>query len=524
MRDWSSLIDGLKRTVSALSEFGQTAEETTPSPRPLRTSARLANIVVGNTSMVIVAQAARLAAGIGINAVLSRDLGPAGFGRYSLVFVYVGMVMGIIANWGLGSIAVRDASQNPDQTESILGTATALQFVASAASYAILLIAVRTLAAGQVGFAVGVAGVVLLLMPVDTLGLVLQVHMRLARLALVSIPGALLTLGAVAIAAANGAGVTGFVVATTCATVLRYGLILLILRGELVWPRVRPLWHRCWPMLSEAWPLAVATIFVTLINQAPLVLLERFSTPEQVGYFSAANRVASQLTLLPLALSASLYPLLARAAADSPDALGRYLSHALRLMLIVAMPLALAGIVGGSWLAQLLYGPRFAPAAPAVALLVVEAATLFPGIIAGEAMVALGRQRFNLFVLVGGGLVVIVGCAAISRPFGAVGAAVVLLVGYTVIGGCEIIAISLQFRRHLSLRGWPLSIAGMSLSITTLVAGRYLPSGAALVVACVTYVAVLLLFRGLDGRDLRTLRSLATIRRAEPRAWSAAQR
>ncbi|MCL4543828.1 MAG: flippase [Chloroflexi bacterium] len=483
-------------------------------PGTPRADHRVARLVASNTFAQLVARGAIIVAAIGANAMLSRYLGPSAFGRYSLVFAYVGVVSGIFANWGLGSIAVRDASQKPRETEPILTSAAAMQLLASAGSYAVLLLLVRVAAHGQDELAVAVAGVTLLLMPVDILAMALQVQMKLVRVAFASIAGALLKLGAAAGAVGLGWGVTGIITSTIVATVVGYGLLILVLRGCLDWSRLRPQAHRYRPLLAEAWPLAVATVFVTLVNQMPLILLGKLATAEQVGYFSAANKVASQLVVVPLVLSTSLYPVFSRLALEDRASLGRMLSRTLRYMTILAMLLVVLGAATGPWSIQVLYGPLFRPAVPVLLLLVAQSALLYPAILAGEALVALGRQRTNLVIQVSGAVVVTFGCVALSHLYGAVGAAVASLAGYVVVCVCTIVVAHRTLRGCLRVR-W-LAQIGASLGFLAglLIVGRFLPLTRATAVALVFYGLLLFALRVLDQRDIRLARLVLAVRRA----------
>lgn len=453
-------------------------------------------------------------AAIGANSILSRYLGPSEFGRYSLVFAYVGVVSGIFANWGLGSIAVRDASQRPDETEPILASAAAIQLLASAGSYVVLLLVIGVVARGREELAVAVAGVTLLLGPVEILAMALQVQMKLGRAAYATVVGVLIRLGAVAGAVVLGLDVTGIVTATTVATVAGYGLSVLVLRGCIDWARVRPQPYRYGPLLAEAWPLAVATVFGTLISQMPLILLGKLAAAAQVGYFSAANKIASQVVIVPLVLSTSLYPIFSRLASEDRAALGRALSRVLRYMTILALPLIVLGAATAPLGIQLLYGPQFRQAAPVMALLFAQAALLYPGILAGEAMIALGKQRTNLVINVAGAIVVMLGCAVLARPYGAIGAAVALLAGYAVIFVCTTVVAHRHLSGCLQVRWLGLTVAGLGLAGGLLITSHFLPLMGAITVALAAYGTILFALRVLNQRDVRLLRSALTVSRA----------
>ncbi len=476
------------------------------APSAVRSDAKakagLTRIVIGNTLAQLVARGAGIIAGIGTNAILSRHLGPAGFGHYNLAFAYVLLVAGIFANWGLGNIAVRDASQNLDQVEPILASAALLQLLVSSVSYVLLLILTHIFANGAEDVLVAVAGVTLLIMPIDLLALALQVHLQLARAAWVGIAGSFLTLGATAVAVMLGAGVTTIVAVSTGTTIIRYALILLVLRGRLEWRKVRPDFTRLKPLLSDSWPLAIATTFGTLVLQTPIIFLSKLSTDAQLGYFSAAGKISSQLTIVPLLLMTSLYPLLARLFKEDQAALGILLQKSLRYMIVLALPLAIVGLFVGRWFAQVLFGARFTPAGSVLGMLVVQAAILYPAIIVGEALIAMGRQKVNLWLNVGQCIVVIVGCVLAIPRFGANGSALALVIGTiaTAIGGLFVISrhVALDLRTIIQA----IFLPGTTLIGCLVVLQLFLPLAVVIPLALLAYTILVVATGAVDRKDV----------------------
>src|SRR5438270_9666717 len=165
----------------------------------------------------------------------------------------------------------------------------------------------------------------------------------------------------------------------------------------------------------------------------PVILLGKPSTGEQIGYFSAANKIAVQLPVVPLLLSASLYPLVARLATEDTAALRRAISVSLKYMTVLGVLIAGVGILYGSTFATLLYGSKFGPAGPVLAVLVAQAATLYPGIIAGNTLVALGRQRVNLLILAVCTLALIPAIGLVAPQHGALGVGWALFVAHALI-------------------------------------------------------------------------------------------
>lgn len=464
--------------------------------------------MIGNTLAQLVARGAGIIAGIGTNAILSRHLGPAGFGHYNLAFAYVVLIAGIFANWGLGNIAIRDASQNLDQIEPILASAALLQLLVSSVSYVLLLVITRVLANSAEAVLVAIAGVTLLVLPIDILALALQVRLQLARAAWVGIAGSFLMLGATAVAVMLGAGVTTIVAISTGTTIIRYALILLVLRGRLEWRKVRPDFTRLKPLLSDSWPIAIATTFQTVILQAPIIFLSKLSTDAQLGYFSAAGKISSQLTIVPLLLMTSLYPLFAQLFKEDQVALGFLLQKSLRYMVVLALPLAIVGPFAGRWFAQVLFGARFTPAGSVLGMLIVQAAILYPAIIVGEALIAIGRQKVVLWLTASQCIVVIVGCVLAIPRFGAYGSALAVVIGTvaTAVGGLCVISkhVALDFKTIVQAVFLP----GTSLMGCLMILQLFLPFAVVLPLALLAYTILVVVTGAVDRKDVALANAL----------------
>lgn len=468
---------------------------------------RLAHVVANNTLAQLVTRGVTVAAGIGTNAILSRYLGPTGFGVYNLVFAYLAVATGIFADWGLGAIVVRDASQEPDQVESILASASVLQLVASVLAYISLLAIGHFLAHGSLDVAMSIAGLPLLLVPLTILAGILQVRLRLVRAAGVGVIGAVLTLSAVVLAVRNHAAVIGIVAAITVATILRYGLILVAIRKQLAWRKLRPQRTRFKPLMKASWPLALSTTFSTITQQAPILLLAQLSTSSQIGYFSAASKIASQMTIPPLVLMTSLYPLLSGFAATNRNALAALMNKSLKYIILLAAPLALVGMVMAPWIVRILYGHKFGEASSVFALLTVQAAVLYPTIIASQALIALGRQRLNLWLNICESVLVVAGCVVAIPRFGANGAAVILLSGASVMCCAVLWAadrhVDINLRRLNSI-----SIPIVAMTLCVMFLHPFLPEIVVLALSCISYLILLRVTRLIDHADVAMVTSL----------------
>ncbi|MEE8600105.1 oligosaccharide flippase family protein [Euzebya tangerina] len=139
-------------------------------------------------------------------------------------------------------------------------------------------------------------------------------------------------------------------------------------------------------------PFTWALLGLLVFDRQAVVVIERFGTDAEVGWFNAVYLLILALVNLPLILINSAFPTLSRAAraADSDEAttLVRRL-----LMTTVALGVPLSVLVGwtASWVVPLLFGQEFAPAAQVLRVLAVAVPFLFAAIVLQGVLQALDR-------------------------------------------------------------------------------------------------------------------------------------
>ena len=179
---------------------------------------------------------------------------------------------------------------------------------------------------------------------------------------------------------------------------------------------------------SGVWRYAAATWAAALLSmvawsRSELFFLERFSGNEAVAFFGAGLTLASLATQAPLLFCGALLPHFAelhgRAQTETLRAAYR---DATLLLALFAMPAAALASALSPVLLPLLYGPAFAPAVPAAAVVVAGAGVAFAN--AGSAYVyGVGKSAFIAFSA-GLGAIAATGALLYAVPqWGLVGAA-----------------------------------------------------------------------------------------------------
>lgn len=193
-------------------------------------------------------------------------------------------------------------------------------------------------------------------------------------------------------------------------------------------------WSFVRALYREAYPLAIFSVLLTLIFQGDLFLLNLLGHRDDVAFFEAPTRLILQAQMFPMAVSMSLFPLLARAAADpTRDRLIVYYRQTWRFMLLAGTAISALMLVAAGPLVPLIYGAAFRPAVPALVILSPAVVILGLNAFQNFFLTAVGRQADNTrstAVALGVNLLLDVVC--IPR-YGFLGASVAKLAVYVLI-------------------------------------------------------------------------------------------
>ncbi len=463
--------------------------------------AELSRRAVSNTLVQFVAPGIRMMFGLALTAALSRYLGVGGFGSYALVFAYVAVFNGVLNDWGLGTICLREICRRTAARPRLIASAATLQAVIALASYLLMVgsLAFLHYPSTVVG-GIALYGLSMLLTPLDIVALLFQADLQLARLLAPSLAGVSLNF-VLSMAVILLHGPLPALIGVALASLLVQYVWTTLLSLKVLGSRVRPTVLQWGCFVREAWPLGSGAIVSTVLQQAPIIALSVFSLGA-AGLFSAANKIPQQLLLIPLAIRGTSFPLLS--AAWSTDR-GRFVRLVKKLVagsFLISIPTAVIGIGLAEPLMRVLFGSAFARSAVPFALLLAVFAIMCPGILLGEALTAAGFQRLNFAILSGSLPLLLVLLLVLVPSGGPAGAALALLVCYAAIVAATFAAGNRRLGIDMPLTALALALLGFLLGVGTLYLARPLGPIMSAPVASGVSFATLALFQPTMVRQL----------------------
>ncbi|HTR88924.1 MAG TPA: oligosaccharide flippase family protein [Solirubrobacteraceae bacterium] len=388
-------------------------------------------------------------------ALLTRHLGVARFGQYTVVLSLVGVVASVtdvgMSQLGTREYAVRIGADRDGLMRDLLGLRVALTLVGLLLALVFALLAGYSpaLVAGTVLAALSVMALVYQ----HTLSIPLSTALRLGALAALDVARQAMSVALIVALVLAGAGITAFLAVALVVNVFLIVPTASLARGKI---SMRMAVHpRAWiALLRLTASFSLASAVGTIYVYAAQILTSLVASPHQNGLFAASFRIYIVISAVPGLLAGAALPVLARAARDDHSRLAYALQRMFHVSLIVGVAAALGCLAGARFMIAVVAGPHFAGAAEALQVqgLALIASFLLAGW--GYALLSLRRHRGLLFANGAALAVSATLTIALASVDGARGAALATVCGESVLALGYLIALvsgDREFRPRLGV-------------------------------------------------------------------------
>lgn len=233
-----------------------------------------------------------------------------------------------------------------------------------------------------------------------------------------------------------GGGIVGMFAVELAIGLLNLAWTGLLARQVLV--RVAPVPAPTGPLRRQVTRYALgysAGVVLELIvaRRSELFFLERFSTDEQIAFYSIAFAIVTAASQLPRALAAATTPAFATLfGAGATERISAGFNRGLRLLLMATLPLTAAGLALAPALARVVYGGEYRPVS-APLLILLAGYPLFGLVsIANALLTGLGKLRLAIGANAAAAAIDVALAVALAGALGARGAALANLSGQVV--------------------------------------------------------------------------------------------
>ncbi len=176
-------------------------------------------------------------------------------------------------------------------------------------------------------------------------------------------------------------------------------------------------------ILSSGWPLAISAVLGMLMINTDILLIGFFQSANDVGLYSAAQRIVQLLYILPAVINVSLLPSFSRLANKENEKLRGILELIVSFTFLIAIPIAVGGILLGGQIIEFVFGSSYVGGTSSFQVLLLTILIDFPVVILTNVAFAYGKQKsLMIYSGIGGLSNVILDLILIPR-FGILGSA-----------------------------------------------------------------------------------------------------
>ncbi len=190
------------------------------------------------------------------------------------------------------------------------------------------------------------------------------------------------------------------------------------------------------PILILAWPIALVSLTSVLMLNVDIIMLGFFKTAQDVGLYSAGQKIVQLLYVFPAILAASLYPVFARFVGQkNNERVKELMENGVAMSLLLAIPLATGGIILAQSIIRFLYGASYGAAAPIFQALLFTVFTNFLSAHFANYIMVYDQQKRSPMIVLAGSLANVVFCGILIPLYGALGAAIATVLAQALFQG-----------------------------------------------------------------------------------------
>ena len=356
--------------------------------------------IAGSSTALLIGNFANKVTGLLVMLTVARLLGVDRLGLYTAVYAYV-IMFSLATDLGFSTVVTRQLSQDVDEGRRWLGNALLLRWPLAIISYVICIGgAFLFYGSGERTWLIVISAVSFLLSPLSASTAVFQSRMLLRIPTTISLASRLLLLVVVQWLARTGGTIQALVVAEVTLGAMNSITVWL-------WSRwlIKPIWQFDWTavraLMIEGVPLFLTSAFVALYFRIDVFFIDhyRVQSLSEIGVYAAAYRLTESMGLIAQALTSSIFPVLCQQIqAGSQASLVKLIRISLKILLGVAVAIAIVLTFYSQTVITLLYGGKFEGAAPLLAILACNQILVYTNILTSTILVARGQSRTLMLI------------------------------------------------------------------------------------------------------------------------------
>ncbi len=148
------------------------------------------------------------------------------------------------------------------------------------------------------------------------------------------------------------------------------------------------------PIINLALPIAATGFLGVFMLNIDVIMLGWFRTAEEIGFYSAGQRIVQLFYAMPAIIASAIFPALSRAAGKGENLkVTRIMEKGIASVYVLAFPLTIGGIVLAKPIINFLYGNEYSPGVLAFQILLTTILVIFPQALLANMVLAYNKQK-----------------------------------------------------------------------------------------------------------------------------------
>jgi O-antigen/teichoic acid export membrane protein len=354
----------------------------------------MANSVKKNTLFLSIGQFIQTALSFILMPVATRYLGDDGFGQYNLATAIMYIIF-LVNDFGLNTLTTRENARDRDQAAGLFANALFVKIVfvilcaiALGISLWIYDFPRRTAVAVSIFAIYGVFSSVAQL----ATG-VFRSFERMEYEAVVVILEKLVITGLGVYALVRGASLVAFAAVFAVGGLASLVLGLFIVNKKFFPVRLQVDVGRAQALLKQSMIFGLSMFLVTIYDRVAVLMLGKMQTDEVVGWYSAAYKLIALTSIVPMIIANATFPKLSRESQMGEAAVAALFTKGFKYLVFLALPLIAGASILAAPIINLVCGPGYEEAVPALRILVLTSALSFLNIFLAGLFWATNHQK-----------------------------------------------------------------------------------------------------------------------------------
>jgi PST family polysaccharide transporter len=379
--------------------------------------------VLNNSSWLLFDKISRLGLGLIVGAWVARYLGPNEYGKLAFILAYIAIFQAI-SLLGLDNIVVRDISKYKNKIGGIVGTTIFMRMSSGILlwSIAVIFIGYKNGFLSETTILTGLCGAGIIFQATDVIDLWFQSQSQSKRTVVVKLSAYLLSNCLKVFLILNHYPIVYFAIVTAIEALLcSIGLFFAYKKYPV--ENIHVSMNIAKRLIRESWPYVFSSLSIIIYMRIDQIMLGNYLGDKAVGIYAAIMPIATLWSFVPMTISTSLAPFIARKRNQDINDYNNWIKKIFILYSGMGWIISILLYFAAPLIVPLLFGNAYSDGVKLLQILAINNLFINLGLAQSIWIVNEGKGKLALYKTIVGAIFCIISNLLLIPQFGMIGAA-----------------------------------------------------------------------------------------------------